>query len=122
MTAPNDRRPPPMRLVPAAGPTGLPFRLADLDELDRMADAEPGGDLIAGLLPASGVCLLVGRPKSVKSKLAVAMGVAVAAGMDFAGQRVEQGTVVFVSLEHGASGWGRTFAQPGGGWASTPRV
>ena len=84
------------RLVKLAGDGPA---LLSAAEVLRAADSPEPDWVVEGLIPAGGVALLVGRPKSGKSTLARALAVAVAQGRPFLGRNVRRGPVLLVSLE-----------------------
>ncbi len=55
--------------------------------------------LVNGLLPESGLSLLVAKPKVGKSTLARNLALHVAQGQDFLGRTTQQGPVVYLALE-----------------------
>jgi hypothetical protein len=65
--------------------------------------------LIKGLIPAAGLVVVYGAPKSGKSFFAFDMTMAIARGRDYRGRRVKRGPVVYLGLE-GAKGWEARFA------------
>jgi sarcosine oxidase gamma subunit len=79
---------------PASGP-----QLMTAAEVLQAENAAGPEWVVHGLVPAAGVVLLVGRPKSGKSTLARALAVAVAQGRPFLGRPVQQGPVLLLSLE-----------------------
>jgi DNA primase len=74
------------------------FQLTKLDELLK----EPEENIswtVEGLLPSSGISLLVAKPKTGKSTLARQLAVRVARGKKFLGRKTNQGRVVYLALE-----------------------
>jgi hypothetical protein len=81
---------------PVQGATGLPLTsLRDL--LQEPEDAVEW--LVKGLLPESGLSLLVAKPKVGKSTLARNLALAVSQGQDFFGRTVQYGPVIYLALE-----------------------
>jgi len=73
-------------------------RLVSLQELlDEPEEETPW--VVEGLLPASGLSLVVGKPKVGKSTFARWMALAVAQGKPFLGLAVAQGPVIYLALE-----------------------
>ena len=56
-------------------------------------------ELISGLLPANGLAVLYGLPKSYKSFVALNIGLAISEGKTWCGRKVSQGPVVYVAAE-----------------------
>ncbi len=79
------------------------FKLVTLAEFDAFADLEPPGWLVDRLIPRVGTTLLVGAPRSGKSRLATSLAVHVGGGAPFAGRSVDRGPVVYLILEHAMS-------------------
>jgi energy-coupling factor transporter ATP-binding protein EcfA2 len=75
-----------------------PTLLTAAEVLETTDSPEPDW-LVHGLIPAGGMALLVGRPKSGKSTLARALAVAIAQGRPFLGREVRGGPVLLISLE-----------------------
>ena len=89
-------------LVAAARPVkplGHAPALLTAAEILQAADSPEPDWLVEGLIPAGGVTLLVGRPKSGKSTFARALAVAVAQGRPFLGRETRRGPVLLLSLE-----------------------
>jgi hypothetical protein len=68
-------------------------------EILQAADAPEPDWVVGGLIPAGGVALLAGRPKSGKSTMARALAVAVVQGRPFLGRETRRGRVLLLSLE-----------------------
>lgn len=88
--------------TPAPTPTpttSVPtFSLARLGDLLREPEEETRW-VVDGLLPASGISLLVAKPKVGKSTLARCLALAVARGEPFFGRATTRGTVIYLALE-----------------------
>jgi putative DNA primase/helicase len=74
------------------------FQLTKLDDLLKEPE-EKVSWTVEGLLPSSGISLLVAKPKTGKSTLARQLAVRVARGRKFLGRRTIQGRVVYLALE-----------------------
>jgi hypothetical protein len=66
---------------------------------------EPPGFLVEGLLPAEGLSVVYGEPKSGKTFLVLAWAVHIVAGLAWYGRAVRQGAVVYIAAE-GIGGMG----------------
>lgn len=77
----------------------LTVRIVTLDEYARLDRRASVYWLIYKLLPRPGIVLLEAPPKAGKTRLALDVALAVAQGRDWAGQRVEQGRVLYLYLE-----------------------
>lgn len=71
------------------------YSIPDLTEEER----QPPDFLIAEMIPAVGITLLAGKPKTRKSFLALQMAIAIATGTDFFGYKVKQTNVALFDLE-----------------------
>jgi hypothetical protein len=78
------------------------FNLIPFDQIKRKAAASY---LIKGVIPATGLIVVWGAPKSGKSFLAFDAVLHIALGWKYRGRRVTAGTVVYLALE-GQSGFG----------------
>ena len=95
---------------PADGHGGMRFdRLGDL--LAEQEEEKPY--LVDGLLPASGISLLAGKPKAGKSTLARCLAFAVARGEGFLGRATIKGSVLYLALEEKRSEVKRHFQDMG---------
>ena len=56
-------------------------------------------EMIVQRMVPCGLTVLAGAPKRGKSWLALALGLAVASGSDFLGQKTQQGSVLYLDLE-----------------------
>jgi len=97
---------PPVRTPVALAPRPVeivpPRRLQIITAADFLAEPEPDhDDLVDGILPAQGACLLAGDPKSFKSLKALQLALSVAHGSvdGFLGRPLRHGPVLFVEEE-----------------------
>src|SRR4051812_31243433 len=91
---------------PNSHASSTPFPIVDLDDID------PGSEppwLIEGILPANGLAVVFGLPKSGKSYLVADAALHVAMGRRWAGRDVLAGGVVYIAGE-GVSGLKRRLA------------
>jgi hypothetical protein len=79
------------------------FKLLSLSEIGSLA---PPSWLIANILTEGGLSMMWGRSGSMKSFVALDMALCIAAGKDWHGHKVKQGTVVYIAAE-GSHGLGR---------------
>lgn len=78
---------------------------ARLLHLQEVEDMQPPGWLIEGVLPAQGLAVLYGAPKSGKTFVALAQALHIAWGQPWAGRPVQRGGVVYIAGE-GVHGMG----------------
>lgn len=81
----------------ASGP-GKPGR-PEILHLEEVEQLPPPVFLIEGLLPAGGLSVIYGPPKSGKTFLALAQALHIASGRPWAGRAVRQGGVVYIAGE-----------------------
>lgn len=89
--------------VEEAGVVTQRFRWWTLDEMEHQP---PPAWLVDEMLTTSGFAMLVGRERSLKSFVAIDLGMSVAAGIPWQGHKVKQGPVGYVFAE-GRGGIGK---------------
>jgi hypothetical protein len=90
-----------MKSAAKAGSKPEPRRHFTLTAFNDVMLSTTSNYLIRDVLPASGLTIMWGAPKSGKSFLAFDMSMYVSLGWVYRGHRVRQGAVVYAALEGG---------------------